>query len=318
MNKRIPPLLILPLLLFSCLTYDKYEFLQSNEPFSFSDLRHYQTELGWPVQFQEMSDGIKIAYRFFGAESPEGTLVFYHGGGAHGGAGYIDFCRGLSERSRVNIYLVDLRGHGQSGGPRGDGPSRRRFLKDVSETLDSAESENPGLPLYLAGHSSGAGLILNYSSSRQADGRVGGYFFFSPYFGPESDTERVSDGEEFLGRERWPFIANRASLGLLYGHNPAVVFHYPRSQAELESPVIMQNSVNVARAVIPSRPASQLEDLNGRCALWVGSRDEVLDVKKLLWFFEENAPDSPIEVMEGYRHLSLMLCDGISLPLDRF
>ena len=50
--------------------------------------------------------------------------------------------------------------------------------------------------------------------------------------------------------------------------------------------------------------------------MWIGEDDEVLDVKKLLWFYRENAPESGYSVLEDYKHISLMLCNDIVLPLS--
>ena len=311
-------LLVLAAVVFSsCLSSgENYDFLKSDEPFSFSRLRRMQTHLDWPVAFRVMSDGEKIAYRSFTVPDPAGVVIFYHGGGPYGGAGYIDFCLNASRNSSVNIYLVDIRGSGQSGGPRGDGPSKRRFLKDIEEVVDAAMEDNPGLPSYLAGHSSGAGMILNYGTSRYSREDLAGFFFLSPWFGHRSETERIGDDLVFQEREKWPFIANRISFGMAYGHHESVVYHYPKSRKEKDSPLVTGNSVNMARAVIPARPAAQLSRLNGRCTLWIGEKDEVVDVKKLLWFYRENAPDSDYYVFEDYRHLSLMLCDNFVFPLS--
>ena len=140
MKRKFPLLCLLFPLFFSCLSSGYYNFRHPNEPFSFWDLRRMQTQLEWPVEFKQMSDGVTIAYRQFTVPVPEAFVVFYHGGGAHGGAGYIDFCRSLSENSSVNIYLVDMRGHGQSGGPRG----RRPVQKEISERYKRDDPVRPG------------------------------------------------------------------------------------------------------------------------------------------------------------------------------
>ena len=181
--------------------------------------------------------------------------------------------------------------------------------------IQFAQDENPGLPCYMAGHSSGAGLVLNFATSRFEDDIPEGYFFFSPWFGGESKTERTGDELVFEDRDKWPIIVNRLTLGAAYGHREALTFNYPRSRSEIESPVTTRNSVNTARAITPPRPASQLNELDGRCFLWIGENDEILDVKKLLWFYRENVPDSDYTVLEDYKHISLLLCKDIVLPL---
>ena len=68
----------------------------------------------------------------------------------------------LSSKYHITVYTPDLRGHGESGGKRGDTSSKEQVWVDISTMIDLVQKENPNLPVYLVGHSSGAGLLLNY------------------------------------------------------------------------------------------------------------------------------------------------------------
>jgi len=53
---------------------------------------------------------------------------------------------------------LDLRGHGNSEGRRGDSPNEDTFVKDLQSFYSFVEEQNKDLPIYLGGHSMGAGL----------------------------------------------------------------------------------------------------------------------------------------------------------------
>jgi alpha-beta hydrolase superfamily lysophospholipase len=57
------------------------------------------------------------------------------------------------------VLMVDLRGFGYSGGPRG-AAVLEQLLKDVGVLLQQA---NPNLPLFLYGHSMGGLLVLTFT-----------------------------------------------------------------------------------------------------------------------------------------------------------
>ncbi|HST37646.1 MAG TPA: alpha/beta hydrolase [Allosphingosinicella sp.] len=78
------------------------------------------------------SDGTKIAYRDTGNGTP---IVLLHGLMAHGG-----FFRAQDELARDHrVITLDLRGHGQSGGGNGIGPSVERMAADVAELAEALD-----------------------------------------------------------------------------------------------------------------------------------------------------------------------------------
>jgi len=86
------------------------------------------------------------------------TLVIVHGFGEHSGRyGY------LVERLLAQgcvLYAFDLRGHGQSPGPRGHINSWAQFREDLRRFLRLVEAMETPAPLYLMGHSLGGLIVL--------------------------------------------------------------------------------------------------------------------------------------------------------------
>src|SRR5690606_22097709 len=88
-------------------------------------------------------------------------LAFVHGFGEHGGR-YVRTLRWFAARG-FDAHVLDLRGHGRSGG-------RRTFVRRWGEFLDDAEAflahvegqrplDGPRTPLFVVGHSMG-GLVV--------------------------------------------------------------------------------------------------------------------------------------------------------------
>lgn len=99
----------------------------NSSPFSFKELDDAAKDAPAPPEplFVESTDSVLLAIREYEPKNspPSAALVFYHGGGAHSGAGYQLLARGLVEDYNLRVFTPDLRGHGASGGPRGDAPN---------------------------------------------------------------------------------------------------------------------------------------------------------------------------------------------------
>lgn len=106
------------------------------------------------------SAGDTLAWRAWLPEQPEAVVVLAHGLHEHGGRyGY------LAERlngSGYAVYAVDHRGHGRSGGPPANIGSMSGVLDDFHQLRRTAEAEQPGLPLFLLGHSLGGLIAVEY------------------------------------------------------------------------------------------------------------------------------------------------------------
>ncbi|MDM4766977.1 alpha/beta hydrolase [Pelomonas sp. SE-A7] len=108
-------------------------------------------------------DGLPLHWRQWtkpGLDRARGTVLIVHGLGEHGG-------RYQHVAARLNswgwhVVAVDLRGHGASGGPRGDIPDPERYFKDLAQVIDELRNDEQlaGGALLLLGHSMG-GLIAS-------------------------------------------------------------------------------------------------------------------------------------------------------------
>ena len=158
-------------------------------------------------------DGVRLSFRRYVPAKPRAALLFYHGGGAHSGAGYQFVGSGLQKNFDIAVYTPDIRGHGVSEGRRGDSPRPKQVWADIDTFIKLARTEYPDLSLFLGGHSSGAGLILNYASQPGHE-PLEGYVFLAPEFGFRSKTSRPDKIEPFATAHVPAFVANAMSGGL--------------------------------------------------------------------------------------------------------
>ncbi|MED6209141.1 hypothetical protein PIB30_051905 [Stylosanthes scabra] len=108
----------------------------------------------------------------------KGILVIIHGLNEHSGR-YAEFARQLTSCS-FGVYAMDWIGHGGSDGLHGYVPSLDHVIADVGAFLEKIRSENPGVPCFLFGHSTGGAVVLKAASHHHIEVMVEGIILTSP------------------------------------------------------------------------------------------------------------------------------------------
>ncbi len=134
------------------------------QPFSLSKLEVLKDFNKKDPAFIKASDGADLAYYSYVPQYPTAVLIFYHGAGFYSNQLYQYFAKELADKHNIGCFLFDIRGHGNSQGDRGDAPSIKQVWDDITIAINFVSKQHSGIPLYLGGHSSGAGLVLNYSN----------------------------------------------------------------------------------------------------------------------------------------------------------
>ena len=110
--------------------------------------------------------GLKIFTRSWQpAAAPRAVLVIVHGFNSHSGQYFW-----AAEQFAANglaVYALDLRGRGRSEGERFYVEKIDDFTDDVETLVKQAKSENPGLPVYVLGHSAGGVTSCVYTLEHQ-------------------------------------------------------------------------------------------------------------------------------------------------------
>lgn len=258
-----------------------------------------------PLENLTADDGTRLAFRSYVPRKPQAVLIFFHGGGAHSGAGYAHLAQALSDRYAIAVITPDLRGHGDSDGNRGDTPKPAAVWDDISTLIGLAQERFPETPVFLGGHGAGAGLVLNYQAYPQRD-VVDGLVLLAPDLGPFADTHRAGS-RPFARTDNSRLLINALTGGKAFGNKPAVSFDFPLDVLLKDSRLLSGYTVNMANAVMPRKPAEQLAEIRLPLAMWIGNDDELIDPQKLAPLLRAPGQDRVAEAIAGVGHLSLLL-----------
>lgn len=126
------------------------------------DLKSGPTE-----EFIPSADGLKIFTRAWRpADAPRAVVVICHGVNSHGGQ-YLWAAEQFVNHGFA-VYWLDLRGRGQSEGERFYVDDIAEYVGDLAATVNLAKSREPGLPMFLLGHSAGGVVSCTYTLDNQA------------------------------------------------------------------------------------------------------------------------------------------------------
>ena len=193
------------------------------------------------------------------------------------------------------FFTPDLRGHGDSEGDRGDCPGPEQVWRDIGSMVQHIRKTQNG-PLFLGGHSSGAEVVLNYSSWENKT-PVDAYVFLSPQLGHRSRTARKDRENPFVTVKVQYFVLNSMTIGLGFGHRAAVIFNYPPEVLANDTGMVGSNTVNMANALTPLDPEGQFEELDQPFGMWIGSKDELMvperSLTTLIWLIMYTKSQKP-------------------------
>lgn len=104
-------------------------------------------------------DGAALGLTAWEAEAPKAVLVAVHGMNDYARA-FVGLGEWLSAHEGVTVYAYDQRGFGRSP-DFGRWPGRETLVADLEAAIAAARADHPGLPVYVAGHSMGAAVVMN-------------------------------------------------------------------------------------------------------------------------------------------------------------
>jgi acylglycerol lipase len=112
--------------------------------------------------------GLNIFFRsFHPAGAARGVVVIVPGFNSHGGQ-YLWVADQFVAKG-LAVYVIDLRGRGKSDGERFYVDSFSDYVSDVLMLMTRVKSREPGLPVYLLGHSAGGVVSCIYALEHQSD-----------------------------------------------------------------------------------------------------------------------------------------------------
>ncbi|KAL6524059.1 hypothetical protein OROMI_031154 [Orobanche minor] len=107
-----------------------------------------------------------------------GILIIIHGLNEHSGR-YAHFAKQLVS-CNFGVFAMDWIGHGGSDGLHGYVPSLDHVVADTAAILEKVKLENPGVPCFLFGHSTGGAVVLKAASYPHIEEMLEGVILTSP------------------------------------------------------------------------------------------------------------------------------------------
>jgi len=291
---------------------------KSDVPFSFSELLAEPQMQITDKQYFETSDAIKLAYFDYSVvDKPKQVLVFIHGGGACSSLGYQYLADTLSKQYNTRVYLLDMRGHGLSDGERGDAPTKERLWQDISEFINFVRSDNINHKIYLGGHSSGGGLVLNYATWKERED-INGYVFISPKLGYKSNADRYHYTKDpFAKAHIGTMVLNKVLNEAIYKHTIAVEMNYCQEAKKAEPLLVDTYTCTVVNAITPINPEKQFSTIDKPFCLFVGSNDELMLPENTVKYAEysNNSIKSKSQsgIIQNQNHLGILRVCGKSI-----
>ena len=112
--------------------------------------------------------GLKIFFRSWRPEQgARGVVVIAHGFNSHGG--HYEWVGEQLVASGYAVYALDHRGRGKSDGERFFIEKVGEYVNDLASFVQLAKSREPGLPVFLLGHSAGGVISCVYTLEHQAE-----------------------------------------------------------------------------------------------------------------------------------------------------
>lgn len=113
-------------------------------------------------------NGLKIFVRSWRPETtPRGIVVIIPGVNSH--SGYYVWAGEKFAAHGLAVYAIDLHGRGRSEGERYYLKKMNDYVEDVDAVVVLAESRDPGLPVYVLGHSAGGVVSCIYALEHQQE-----------------------------------------------------------------------------------------------------------------------------------------------------
>ncbi|HEU4593466.1 MAG TPA: alpha/beta hydrolase [Steroidobacteraceae bacterium] len=252
-----------------------------------------------PVCNEEWLDGAGGLRIFNRSWRPEGNIrgvvVLSHGFNSH--SGYYIWTAQQLAGSGLAVYALDYRGRGKSDGERYYVETFADYQGDLDLTVKLARSREPGLPIFILGHSAGGVVACNYvlDNQRQIAGLI---------------------CESFAYRVPAPDFALAVLRGLAHLAPHAHVLKLPKKDFSRD-PKVVQALIDdplLANEVQPTRTVAEMVRADERLKrdfpqftlpllIIHGTRDAVTRPEGSQEFYARaGSPDKTLKLYEGYFH----------------
>ncbi|PPR96759.1 hypothetical protein GOBAR_AA23899 [Gossypium barbadense] len=216
-----------------------------------------------------------------------GVVFLMHGLNEHSNR-YNDFAKRLNTNG-FKVYGMDWIGHGGSDGLHGYVHSLDYAVNDMKMFLERVFVENPGLPCFCFGHSTGGAIVLKASLDPEVENRVAGIILTSPAVGV------LAPIISFLFQVH---VANRR--GNPVSRDPEALVAKYSDPLVYTGPLRVRTGYEILR--ITSYLQHNMKRLKVPFLVLHGMDDTVTDPKASQKLYDEASTDKTIKLYEGLLH----------------
>jgi len=246
-------------------------------------------------------DGSALAYRHYPAQAPStGRIaVVVHGSSGSSQGAVHALSLALAARG-VQIYAVDIRGHGASGN-RGDIAYLGQLEDDMADLVTEIRKTNPTAPLTLLGHSSGGGFALRIAGS-SIQNLFTRTVLLAPYLGYDAPSSRPnSGGWANPDIPRFLALSVLRKLGMPWAESlPAIAFAVPPNSSQR---LTAAYSYRLMRNFAASDYRADLAAATKPVTVFSGSADELMDSAK---YVETVGDRAAVRIIRGVDHMGIV------------
>ncbi len=249
-------------------------------------------------------DGTPLAVRVY-ESSGTTVLVAIHGSSGNGSY-YHPLAQSLSGRGKAAVYALDLRGHGASGGRRGDVDYIGQLEDDLADVLGRIRRDRPAARIVVLGHSAGGGLLVRAAGGGRVPA-VDGYILLAPFLGADAPTSKPdSGGWAKADMPKIVEIATKTAMGDTSGQD-ALVLRFNVSPSEAAPGQVLAYSYRLMMSYNPRRDLGRdLAAMRRPLLVLAGDRDESFYAERYEATVAPHAK-ATVRVLPGVTHLGLVV-----------
>ena len=240
-----------------------------------------------------VGDGVKLSVWTNLVDSPKAAVIIVHGLCEH--AGRYDYVVSRLNDFDYSVYRFDNRGHGRSGGERGYIADYQVFIDDAQKIVGIAEEENPGIPLFMLGHSMGGFITASYGV--KYPDRLAGQILSGA---PVTVQPLFKDMASF-DYNATPLAPIPNKLSDIICRDPQVVRYYkkdPLVLKEVTNKLIGEVYIKGARLLVES-----MNTYKYPCLILHGGGDQIVTPDSSKHFYDHiSSTDKQLKIYEGLYH----------------
>ncbi|KDP23187.1 hypothetical protein JCGZ_00336 [Jatropha curcas] len=229
-----------------------------------------------------------------------GLVIILHGLNEHSGR-YNDFAKQLNAHG-FKVYGMDWIGHGGSDGLHAYVHSIDYAVNDLKSFLDKVLGDNPGLPCFCFGHSTGAAIVLKAAMDPKVEARIAGVVLTSPAVGVQPSHPIF-----VVLAPIFSVLLPRFQLGAANKKGMPVSRDPEALVAKYSDPLVYTGSIRIRTGYEILRISTYLQQNLSRLSVPFlvlhGTSDTVTDPEASQKLYEEaSSTDKSIKLLQGFLH----------------